>query len=58
MQDAVNLLMLICATLASLAIGVFLAYGVCRGAFALLRQHAGLVAEEGANAKMAPVSQQ
>jgi uncharacterized protein (DUF2062 family) len=58
MQDAMNLLMLVCATLASLAFGVLLAYGVCRGAFAMLRQHAGLVAAERAKANMAPVSQQ
>ncbi|MFZ0630022.1 MAG: hypothetical protein WA399_16145 [Acidobacteriaceae bacterium] len=58
MQDAINLLMLVCATLASLAFGVLLAYGICRGAFAMLRQHAGLVAAERAKANMAPVSQQ
>jgi len=57
MQDAINLLMLICATLASLALGVLLAYGICRGAFLMLRQHAGLVAAERAKAKMSPVSQ-
>ena len=58
MQEAINLLMLICATLASLALGVLLAYGVCRGALMMLRQHAGLVEAERAKAKMAPVSQQ
>jgi uncharacterized protein (DUF2062 family) len=54
MQEAVNTLMLICATLASLAFGVLLAYGVCRAAFARLRQHAGLVAARRAQAKMVP----
>lgn len=57
MQDAMNLLMLVCATLASLAFGVLVAYGICRCAFMMLRQHAGLVAAERAKAKMAPVSQ-
>jgi hypothetical protein len=52
-----NLLMLICATLASLAFGVLVAYGICQGAFVLLRQHAGQVAAERAKAQMiAPVS--
>lgn len=36
-----NLLMLVCATLASLALGLLVAYGMCRAAFAMLRQHAG-----------------
>jgi len=44
MQDAINLLMLVCASLASLAFGVLAAYGVCRGAFAIFRIHARSVA--------------
>jgi hypothetical protein len=40
MQDAINLLMLACASLAALALGVLLAYGVCRAAFAAIRLHA------------------
>lgn len=52
-----NMLMLICATLASLAFGVLVAYGILRGAFILLRQHAGLIAAEKAKAQIvAPVS--
>jgi len=47
-----NLLMLICATLASLAFGVLVAYGICQGAFMLLRQHAGQVAAERAKAQI------
>lgn len=39
MQDAINLLMLTCASLAALAFGVLLAYGVCRAAFAAMRFH-------------------
>jgi hypothetical protein len=46
MQDAINLLMLICAALASLVFGVLLAYGVCRSVFAALRIHARSVAAE------------
>ncbi|MGD0369310.1 MAG: hypothetical protein ABSA94_17805 [Acidobacteriaceae bacterium] len=54
MQDAVNMLMLICAALASLAFGVLVAYGVCRVAFAKLRQHAGQIAAQHATAQIAP----
>ena len=54
MQEAVNTLMLICAALASLAFGVLVAYGVCRMAFARLRQHAGSVAAQRAKAQMVP----
>lgn len=57
MQDAMNMLMLICATLASLAFGVLVAYGICRLAFAGFRQHAGQVAARRAKARIAPVSQ-
>jgi hypothetical protein len=56
MQDAMNTLMLVCATFASLAFGVLMAYGVCRAAFAALRIHAGSVAER-AQTQIAPVSQ-
>lgn len=40
-----NTLLLICAALASLALGVMLAYGVCRSAFAVFRIHAKSVAQ-------------
>jgi len=40
MQDALNLMMLICAAVAALAFGVLAAYMVCRVAFAALRMHA------------------
>jgi hypothetical protein len=46
MQDAMNLLMLVCAGLAALALGVLLAYALCRSAFAILRVHARSVAAE------------
>lgn len=58
MQDAMNFLMLVCAIFASLAFGVLLAYGICRSAFAMLRQHAGQVAAQRAKAaQIAQVSQ-
>jgi hypothetical protein len=44
MQDAINLLMLVCASLAALAFGVLLAYGICRIAFAIIRLHARSIA--------------
>jgi hypothetical protein len=57
MQSAVDSLMLVCATTASLAFGVLAAYGVCRASFAALRLHAGTVAADRAKAQIAPVSQ-
>jgi hypothetical protein len=53
MQEAVNTLMLICAALASLALGVLLAYGFCRAAFARLFRHAGAVAAQRAQSQIA-----
>lgn len=44
MQDAMNLLMLVCASVAAMAFGVLAAYGICRAAFAVLRIHARSVA--------------
>jgi hypothetical protein len=44
MQDAINTLMLICASLASMAFGVLAAYWICRAGFAVLRIHARSVA--------------
>jgi uncharacterized protein (DUF2062 family) len=37
MADLLNLAMLICATVGSLAFGVLAAYGILRAAFALMR---------------------
>jgi hypothetical protein len=39
MQDAFNLVMLICAALASMGLGVWVAYAICRAAFALMHWH-------------------
>lgn len=50
MQDAINSLMLVCASLASLALGVLLAYGICRVAFTIFRIHAQSVAAQRAAA--------
>lgn len=39
MQDAFNLVMLACAALASMGLGVWVAYAICRAAFALMHWH-------------------
>lgn len=46
MQDAMNLLMLVCASVAAMAFGVLAAYGLCRMAFSILRIHARSVAAQ------------
>ncbi len=46
MQDMMNMLMLICASLAALAFGVLSAHAICRVAFGILRMHARSVAVE------------
>jgi hypothetical protein len=53
MQDAVNMLMLVCAALASLALGVLLAYGACRAVFSRLFRQAGQLAALRAKAQIA-----
>jgi hypothetical protein len=40
MQNALNLVMLVCAAVAALAFGVLAAYVICRAAFAALKMHA------------------
>ncbi len=40
MQNAINLLMLLCAILGSLALGVLSAYALCRLGFLCMRRHA------------------
>ena len=37
MQDFVNLVMLVCASLASMGLGVWLAYGAFKAGFGLMR---------------------
>jgi hypothetical protein len=46
MQDAINTVMLICASLAAMAFGVLGAYCTCRVGFAILRVHARSVTSE------------
>jgi hypothetical protein len=57
MQDAINTLMLVCASLAALAFGVLAAYGICRVAFVLFRIHARSVAADVAQVKLHAESQ-
>ena len=40
MEAQVNTVMLICAAVAALALGVLLGYGICKAFFAVLRIHA------------------
>ena len=44
----ISSIMLICAVLASMAVGVLVAYGVCMGMFWVFRMHALQVAESSA----------
>ena len=53
MQDSLNLLALVCASLAALTLGVLAAYSCCRVAFTLLRMHAQSVADQRISAKAA-----
>jgi hypothetical protein len=39
MQDFINLVMLVCAALASMGLGVWVAYAIFRAGFALMRWH-------------------
>jgi hypothetical protein len=39
MQDFFNLIMLVCAALASMGLGVWVAYAICKAGFALMRWH-------------------
>lgn len=56
MQDFINTVMLICASLASLAFGVLVAYALCRAVFATLRAHARSVAPETAKVQTRQVA--
>jgi hypothetical protein len=57
MQDAINFLMIVCASLAALAFGVLTAYGICRTAFAIIRIHARSVAAQAIQPEPAPAPQ-
>jgi hypothetical protein len=39
MQDFFNFVMLVCAALAAMGLGVWVAYGIFRAGFALMRWH-------------------
>jgi hypothetical protein len=39
MQDFINIVMLVCAAGASMGLGVYLAYGLFKAGFALMRWH-------------------
>lgn len=55
MQDFANMVVLICAAIASLGLGVLLAYVVCRAGFALLRIQAHPAEPAAAQAKVQAV---
>lgn len=46
MYDLVNLVMLVCAALAALALGVMLGYTCCKGLFVIMRSHARIARAE------------
>jgi hypothetical protein len=58
MQDFFNLVMLVCASLASMGLGVFVAYAIIKGCFAMMRWHSEQNAPTPvkANAEVARVS--
>jgi hypothetical protein len=55
MQNGMNMVMLVCASLAALAFGVLVGHSCCKGLFALLRAHAPAVQARGAKVE-APIA--
>ena len=51
MENEVNMLMVFCAAIAALALGVMLGYMCCKSLFDLLRFHARQSATQGAKAE-------
>ncbi len=51
MENEVNLLMVFCAAIAALALGVLLGYVCCKSLFDVLRFHARLSSPEGTKAE-------
>ncbi len=45
MQNTLSLVMLLCAILASLGLGVFAAYSICRLGFLVMHRHASRTAD-------------
>ena len=56
MQNGMDMLMVVCASLAALALGVLVGHACCKGLFALLRAHAPALAVRGAKAEPPIVS--
>jgi ABC-type spermidine/putrescine transport system permease subunit II len=56
MADWLSLVMLVGASIASLAFGVFAAYGILRAGFALIRPRPQVVVKAQARAEMAQIS--
>jgi hypothetical protein len=54
MQDFLNLIMLVLASIASMLLGVLAAYGICKSAFALMRWHSEQNAQLRAKSSPAP----
>ena len=53
MQDFINVVTLVCAALASMGLGVYAAYALIKGGFALMHWHA----QQSAPAKIKPTTQ-
>jgi hypothetical protein len=51
MQNEVSMLMVFCAAIAGLALGVILGYMCCKSLFGVLRFHARSMSSEGAKAE-------
>jgi len=56
MQDFFNLVMLVCAALASMGIGVWVAYAIFKAGFALMRWHTSQNAPAPAQTSTEPAS--
>jgi hypothetical protein len=48
MQNGMNMVMVVCASLAALAFGVLVGHACCKGLFALMRAHAPALEARGA----------
>jgi len=56
MQDFFNLVMLVCAALASMGIGVWVAYAIFKAGFALMRWHTSQTTPAPAQTSTEPAS--
>lgn len=52
MQNTMNMVMLVSATLAAMAFGVMLGYAICKGLFTALRLHARSIQMERSKAPL------